>query len=399
MSRPAAPQTTSSISPRALTLLAFVAFISLGLPDTLLGVAWPSIRGTFALPISDLGYVLACGAVGYLISSFLGGEIVRRLGVGKLLIASTLLVVIALAGSAATPVWPGLMAFAFVGGLGAGAIDAGINTFAASKFSPRVVNWLHACWGIGASSGPLLMTAVIAAGHSWRIGYGIVAAVMTVMCVLFVRTRAAWRLDTNATAFAHPTATIAQALCRPVVLAQMLFYLVYGGLESGAGQWLFTFLTASRGASVATAGSVVGGYWAAITVGRIAFGQIAGQMTAVAMIRIGLIGSICAVALVWASGPLVMTIAGVVMLGFSLAPVFPTLLSDTPRRVGVYFAPQAVGFQVAGAAIGIALIPGLIGGLARRSGIDVLPPCLFAAAIALAVLHEAIVRAVKPPAV
>ena len=390
--------TSISISPRTLTLLAFLAFISLGLPDTLLGVAWPSIRATFVRPISDLGQLLACGAAGYLLSSFLGGEIVRRAGVGRLLIGSTLLVAIALVGIAAGPVWYVLLPCAFVSGLGAGAIDAGINTFAAARFSPRVVNWLHACWGIGASISPLIMTAVIAGGRTWRIGYAVVACVMAIMFILFLLTRDVWRIDSDSGdsgVAAERAATIGQAIRRPIVQGQMLFYFLYGGVEAGAGSWLFTLLSESRGFSIAMAGTIVGAYWASLTIGRIAFGQAAARISHLAVIRVGLLGALLATVLLILRLPEAVTVAGALLLGFMLAPVFPTIISDTPARVGAFYAPQAVGFQVAGAAIGIAAIPGAIGVLARRSSIEVLPICLVIGMVLLVALHEAIVAGVK----
>src|SRR4029079_17559694 len=135
--------------PRLIIALAFVAFVSLGLPDGVLGVAWPSVRATFNRPVSHLGVLLAASTRGYLFSSFLGGQFVRAVGVGVLLLASSLLVAIALAGISLAPTWRAMVVFAVFGGLGGGAIDAGINAFAASRFSARVVNWLHACWGIG----------------------------------------------------------------------------------------------------------------------------------------------------------------------------------------------------------------------------------------------------------
>jgi fucose permease len=385
------------ISPRALTILAFLAFVSLGLPDTLLGVAWPSIRDSFGRHTSDLGLMLGSGALGYLASSFLGGEILRRHGMARLLIGSTVLVGVALAGIALSPFWPALIVLSFVSGLSAGAIDAGINTFAAARFSPRVVNWLHACWGIGASVSPLLMTAVIQGGRSWRVGYAAIAGFMVIMFLLFVRSRDLWRVDAaeadQATGGAARSATIGEALRQPVVLAQMLFYFVYAGVEVGAGVWLYTLLREGRGEAHAIAGTVVGGYWAALTVGRIVFGQVAAHLSHLAVIRTGLIGSVIAIVLIWLPLPRGLGFAGILLLGFMLAPIFPTVISDTPLRVGAYFAPQAIGFQVSGAAVGIATLPGVIGLIAQRSGIGVLPICLLALAIALLALHEVIVLA------
>lgn len=180
--------------PRLIVALAFIAFISLGLPDGVLGVAWPSVRGTFDRPLSHLGVLLAAGTGAYLVSSFLGGQFVRAVGVGKLLLASSLMVGVALAGMSLAPRWPAMVVFAAFGGLGGGAIDAGINTFAASRFSPRVVNWLHACWGIGATTGPVLMTAVLARGLSWRVGYEVLAVILALLSLLFLFTLRLWTI-------------------------------------------------------------------------------------------------------------------------------------------------------------------------------------------------------------
>src|SRR5688572_5321497 len=158
-----------------LLALAFVAFISLGLPDGILGVAWPSIRRTFHVPLSQLGYLLMAGTMGYFLSSFFAGAFERKLGIGGVLLASNLLVFVSLVGNALAPAFPWMLCFGFAGGLGAGAIDAAINHFAARSFPPRWVSWMHACYGIGATIGPLIMTAVIVSGLSWRYGYASIA--------------------------------------------------------------------------------------------------------------------------------------------------------------------------------------------------------------------------------
>ena len=155
---------------RLLAGLAFAAFISLGLPDGLLGVAWPSIRATFGLPVSQLGPLLALIMAGYLASSFLSGALVARWGVGRLLVWSNVLIVVSCSGYALAPRWGVMLACGLLAGLGAGAIDAGINAYTAAHFAPRVMSWLHGSWGLGAALGPLIMTAVLASGLAWRWG-------------------------------------------------------------------------------------------------------------------------------------------------------------------------------------------------------------------------------------
>jgi fucose permease len=381
-----------------LIALAFVAFVSLGLPDCVLGVAWPSIRETFGRPLGHLGQILAVGTGAYLLSSFLAGQLLRAVGVGKLLVGSSLLVAGSLAGYAMAPGWPVVLAAAAAGGLGAGAIDAGINTVAAARFSPRVVNWLHASWGVGATAGPLLMTAVLAIGHGWRLGYGILTVAIVALAVLFAMTIRLWEAgDEPPPAAAGGTprveaATALEALRRPVVGVQAVLFFVYGGIETTAGQLLFTLFTESRGVGVTAAGVTVGAYWASLTLGRIVFGQLAVRWSRRAVLRAGMaLAPVAAALLAWDVADAV-SFGGAALLGFALAPVFPTLISVTPGRVGPRYAGQAVGFQIAAGAIGIAVFPGVVAGLARRHGLELVCAYLVAAPLVLFALHEVAMR-------
>src|SRR5687767_6435731 len=183
----------------ALILIAFLAFISLGLPDGVLGVAWPSVAATFRIPLSHLGILLAASTCGYLVSSFNSGGVVQRIGVGRTLLLSSALMSCAAAGYALAPLWPAMALVGLFAGLGSGAIDAALNAYAARHFSARLVNWLHAFYGVGATLGPLLMTAVLSSGNSWRWGYGIIAAVLGVMSLCFLLTLRLWETPTEET--------------------------------------------------------------------------------------------------------------------------------------------------------------------------------------------------------
>lgn len=383
--------------PRLIIALAFVAFISLGLPDGVLGVAWPSVRATFDKPLSHLGVLLAGGTGAYLVSSFLGGQFVRAVGVGKLLLASSLMVAVALAGISLAPSWPSMVLFAAFGGLGGGAIDAGINTFAASRFSPRVVNWLHACWGIGATTGPVLMTAVLARELPWQVGYQVLAGALAMLSLLFMFTLRLWTIAPGEAGHAETaTASIGEALRRPVVWMQLSLFFVYCGIETTAGQLLYTLLTESRGMHPTAAGLATGGYWASLTAGRFVFGQLSASVSRRAVLRIGTGLAPVGALVIWSNAGDAVSVAGAALLGFALAPIFPTLISITPDRVGPYFAPQAVGFEVAAANVGIALLPGTVGLLARRQGLEVIGLFLVAASVALLVMEETFARASKP---
>jgi len=372
-------------------VLAFIAFVSLGLPDTVLGVAWSSIRRTFGQPLDAIGLLLAGGIAGYLISSFFSGTVVRKIGVGKLLLFSSLLVTIALIGGAVAPSMAWMTAIALISGLGAGAIDAGINAFGASHFSPRIMNWLHACWGIGATLTPAMMTALLSAQVSWRIGYVALASVLGLLTILFLVTLNLWDNPSNMERSDDPPhAGIIESLGQPVIWMQAVLFCLCCGIESTAGQLLFSVFTESRGLSVGVAGSTIAGYWASLTVGRIVFGQLSTRLSTRTVLHIAT--SIVPVAslLIALNHSTPVSILGTMLLGFGLAPIFPTLMSVTPARVGERFAAQSVGFQVSAAAVGIAGFPSVMSAIARRNGLESVCWFLLLAGAVLAILNERI---------
>lgn len=397
--------------PRPLLIaLAFVAFISLGLPDGVLGVAWPSIRDAFALPLSRLGVLLACGTCGYLLVSTTSGPLARRFGVGVLLTGSTAAVVAGLALYAASPSWWWLLPAAALGGLGAGGIDAGLNAYAAEHFSARVMSWLHACYGIGATTGPLIVTGVLAAGWSWRWSYGLLGGLMLVLAALFLATQRLWSNGHAGHAEPAERAPMLATLRRPIVWLHVLLFWVYCGIEVSAGQWLYTILTESRGVRAEVAGPVVAGYWGSLTLGRIVFGQIAARVSREAILRLAVLLVPAACGLLWLGGPSGVggvgrvgggawtSFAAAWLLGFALAPVFPMLMSATPGRVRAEHTANAVGLQMSAATIGIAVLPGVAGVIGREAGLEAIPPFILALAIALLALEVAAERTARTPA-
>jgi len=375
-----------------LLAIALLAFVSLGLPDGVLGVAWPSIRRTFGLPPGQLGSLLASAMVGYLVSSFSSGGLVARLGVGRLLLWSSVLMMVNAFACALAPAWSVMVAAGLLAGLGAGAIDAGINAFAAARFSPRLVSWLHACYGVGAMLGPLLMTAVLTSGLDWRWGYAVIGVLLAGMTVSFRVTISLWtmtRQDPDSPGAApERAASLFHTLGRPRVWLNIALFFVYAGLEVTAGQWTYSLFTEARGIAAGAAGVWIAIYWAALTAGRVVSGALASRLAANALLRIGMLGALAGALLIWwdpgmGAGP-----AGLAALGFALAPIFPTLIAETPARLGRAHATSAIGFQVAGAYLGVAAIPGLTGLLATYVGLEVIGPCLVATAVVLLLLQE-----------
>jgi fucose permease len=364
--------------------------VSLGLPDGVLGVAWPSLRRSFGRPIDQLGIILVATMAGYLASSFTAGAVLARLGVGRLLVASCLLVAASAAAWAAIPWWSAIVAAALVSGLGAGAIDAGINAFAAARFTPRVITWLHACWGLGAMIGPLVMTALVAGGAGWRRGYVLLAASLLAMAACFRLTLGLWELRSaeGARSLHEVAGGLVEALREPRVRGNALVFFLYTGLEASAGQWAFSLLTESRGMPTAAAGVAASAYWGSIFAGRIAFGALAHHVAPSLLLRLGLAGApVAALAVALTRGGLGAS-AGLFALGLLLAPIFPLLIAETPARVGERHAAHAIGFQISAATLGAGTLPAAAGLLARHAGLESLGPFLLAASLLVLVLHE-----------
>jgi fucose permease len=375
-----------------LFVLALVAFVSLGLPDTVLGVAWPSLRRTFDLPLDRLGILLLATMAGYLTSSSLSGLLVRRMGVGGLLVGSSAVVVVSALGYAIAPRWELVVLSALPAGLGAGAIDASINAFAAARFAPGRVSWLHACWGIGATLGPLLMTGVLARGLSWRFGYAALAAVLACLGLGFYRTRSLWDGGRATPEALQAQAPLFDSLRQPRVQANVALFFLYTGVEGTAGQWAYSLFTEGRGVASTWAGIGVSAYWGSLTVGRLVFGAIAHRYPPARLLR-GSVALVPVFALLIAVSrdPLV-GFAGLTLLGFVGGPIFPLLISGTPARTGGGHTDNAVGFQVAAACLGAAALPALGGVLARAYGIEAIARFLLVSALGVLALHEVVLR-------
>lgn len=383
------------MSSKLLLLIAFLGFISLGLPDAVIGVAWPSVRAAFALPQGSLGLVLAGSATGYFLSSFFAGRLIHRWGIGSLLAASSALVAASSWGFALSPAWPVFIACALVQGLGSGAVDAGLNSFGAAHFSARHMNWLHACYGAGAMLGPLLMTAAISGSDSWRAGYATLGTIMLLLTLLFTTTRRGWENSRPAPSAGNPSlaehrplVTTLAALRRPLVWLQIVLFFVYTGLEVMVGQWSYSLLTEARGLKSAEAGTLVSLYWGSIGVGRLLLGIVVEHVGIDRLLRISTITAVAGALVFATAGGALLSSMGLCLLGLSLAPIFPGLMSRTPRRLGQDCAAHAIGFQVSAATIGGAALPGIAGIAAQRFGLSAVPTAIVFAAGALLLLHE-----------
>ncbi len=286
-----------------LTVIAYAAFISLGLPDAVTGVAWPSIQASFHVPTGYFGLILAGLCCGYFISGVLAGKMMRSLGIGGLLSLSCLLVSFAMAMNSLIPVWWLLIVNALLWGLGSGAIDSGLNAYAAHHFSAKHMHWMHACYSLGAALGPIAMSVAIIQLQSWRYGYLIVSAAMGTMMLVFMATRSRWAADESAKQAAidsHTESldtndpnrsgaiTTREALANPLVWFHIVAFFLYTGFEALVGQWSFTWLTVGRNVHVESAGFWVSAYFVAIGTGRILTGFIVGRLGLVRLLRLSM---------------------------------------------------------------------------------------------------------------
>jgi fucose permease len=381
----------SKARPLGLVALSFLSFVGLGFPGAMLGVAWPSMQATFGLPLDAIGTLLAANMAGYLLSSFANGQLLQRIGVGTSLFASTVLSVLGLLGVGFAPGWWVTIPFAFVLGLGSGVIDAGMNTYFAANHSPSLMNWLHACFGVGAALGPALMTALLAGAHSWRLGYAIVAAGQGLLALGFAATSRHWALaGPESTAAAHDTGHVRaiDTLRKPAVWAGVALFFVFVGAEASAGQWSYPLFTQARSVVPTVAGLWVSVYWASLTAGRVLFGIAVSRLSVTTLLRASVLGSALGASFLWWNPVALIGFLGLALMGFSIGPLFPMSISATPHQIGTRHAPNAIGFQVAAGGLGIAALPGLGGVLAERLGLDMIAPFLLALSLLTLLLYE-----------
>ena len=375
-----------------LLSLAYVGFVSLGLPDGLLSVAWPSIRTSFHLPLNALGPLLVLFTTGYLLSSFSSGRLLARLNVGTLLALSCLATAVSLLGYALAPRWEVMVAFGGLAGLGAGAIDAGLNTYVATHYNARTLNWLHACYGIGAASGPVIMAHVMDANLSWQWGYGLVGVGQLGLAGCLSVTRQQWsQPPSRSTVAKRPQmASSLHTLQLPMVWLSVTAFFMYTGLEAATGIWVYSLFTEARAIPDMTAGMWVSAYWGGLTLGRLASGIIIGFVSVPLLLRLCIIGMALGATLIWLDFTVLLSALGLLVIGVSAAPVFPLLIATTPERLGAAHTANGIGFQVAAAVLGQALLPSLIGVLAHVLGLEIVGPVLLTAALLLLVIYEAL---------
>ncbi len=381
--------------PIILVVLTYVSFISLGLPDGLNGVAWPSIRVYFNLPLDALGSLLVFFTAGYLVSSFSCGRLLMLMNLGSVLALSCFATAVSLVGYALAPAWWLMVSLGTIAGLGAGAIDAGLNTFAATQFSARMVNWLHACYGVGAASGAIVISSVLAMHRSWQWGYAVVGLWQLLLAICFAFTKRYWARKTAGEQNDPISGRVSNVstLRLPVMWLSITVFFLYTGIEAAAGVWAYTLFTESRGIPVMMAGLWVSLYWAALTVGRLIAGFAVGSVPAVRLLRFSAVVLALGAAMICVTGIRELSFLGLTLMGFAAAPIFPSLIATTPARLGSTHTTNAVGFQIAAAVLGQSLVPAFIGVLAGRLGLEIAGLSLFIVSVMLFILVQTLTSA------
>lgn len=328
--------------------------------------------------------LLFASVSGYLTSSFLSGFLIARLGVGRVLAASCALTGAGLIGYTLVPAWGMMVALGVAAGLGAGAIDSGLNTYVAAHFGEGLMQWLHASYGIGVTLGPIIMTVALTSLNSWRVGYRVVGSFQLALAVCFVLTLSMWNQRDAAAGQDRPKrltdyrTPLGETLRQLKVWLSTLLFFLYVGSEVSLGTWAYTLLTESRGIPPAAAGLWAGSYWATFTLGRVVAGLYAKRVGSHLLVQGSLITALLGAMLLWWNPTSVASLIAVALIGFAIAPVFPAMVSGTSQRVGVRFAANTIGMQMAAGGLGSAIIPSAVGILARRTSLEVVPVCLAA---------------------
>ncbi len=339
-----------------IVALTYLAFVSLALPPSMLGVVWPSMRLSFGQPLSAVGLVPPVGVSAGLVSTGLAPYLVRRVGVGVVLAGGTVGTVASLAlVAASSSMWQFLLGVV-VGGLAAEAVDTTLNVFAARTFGPRRINLMHASYGVGAALSPLIATGVIADGRSWRWAYGIVMGLQLVVALIFALTRKRWDLPVGEPATAPSNRTRVWSLDSTL---GMVLAGVQNGIEATVAIWTFTFLT-ELGVSTLVAGALASGYWLTLVIGRVGFGSLAERIGPWKVMGIAVALLLVAAVLANVTLP-TPAMTAVLLFGVGAAPMYPLLVLTTAERTSSDVADRVIGFQAAASSIGNAIAPGLVG--------------------------------------
>lgn len=380
-----------------LLAIIYVAFISLGLPDALLGSAWPSMHGQLNVPVSYAGIVSMIISAGTIISSLLSDRMTRKLGTGKVTAISVALTALSLLGFSLSRSFILLCVIALPYGLGAGAVDAALNNYVALHYKARHMSWLHCFWGVGATVGPYIMGACLTGGLQWFGGYRIIAILQMVLTAILFLSLPLWNKKEEVEAREEEQESIGmlQLFKLPGVKEVLISFFCYCAVEQTTGLWGASYMVMERGMSAEMAAKWASLFYLGITVGRFICGFIAMKLEDKAMIRLGQGIVITGILLlILPFGNLIMCI-GLIMIGLGCAPIYPSLIHETPSNFGAGLSQALIGMQMAFAYVGTTLMPPLFGALAGITGIKLYPFYLLVITVLMVWMVEKLNRVPK----
>ncbi|MFT7597340.1 MAG: fucose permease [Acidimicrobiales bacterium] len=373
-------------------VVTFALYVLLGLPEGVLGTAWPQIQTTFGREINGLSSVIVAYTLAYLVSTFGSGRLTELFGVERGTQIGAGLTTAGLVGYVLSPAWPLFLLSALVIGAGAGTVDSVVNADIAVRYGQRVMHLLHASFGIGATLGPLLVASLVSAGVSWRLAYGALAVSesLLLLSLFTLADQRAAELDTDS------LQSRAASAARPnlALAATLVYFGIYVGAEVSAGQWSYSILTNDRGLSGFVAGFAVAGYWFGLTVGRLALSALDHRLAEMTLLRSASVVSVLAAIWFWIDIP--GSTLALPVLGFAFAGIFPSLVLLTPGWLGARRVARAVGYQLAASSAGAIIVSLAIGRVAKNNGLDAVPATFVVLCILMAVAHVFTEWATRP---
>lgn len=384
-----------------LLIIIYISFISLGLPDSLLGSAWPSIYPELEVPVSYAGIISMIIALGTIISSLQSDRLTRKLGTGKVTAISVGITAAALFGFSVSSSFWMLCLWAVPYGLGAGSVDASLNNYVALHYKSRHMSWLHCMWGVGATIGPYIMGFALTGGMDWNGGYWIISILQIALTLILVASLPLWKKKTPVSSSekmkTEPKAlSIREILRIPGAREVMVCFFCYCAVEQTAALWASSYLTLYKGVPAETAARFAGMFFIGITIGRAVSGFITIKLNDVQMIRLGqgIIGlGILILLLPLGAGS---SLAGLIVIGLGCAPIYPCIIHSTPDHFGADRSQAVIGVQMASAYIGTCLMPPLFGLIANHISAALFPVYILAILVLMVVMHEILTKKTLP---
>ena len=385
-----------------LLAVIYLSFISLGLPDALLGSAWPAIYEEFQVPVSYAGIISMIISAGTIVSSLSSDQLTFKLGTGKVTALSVALTAIALFGFSISNSFWLLCLWAIPYGLGAGSVDASLNNYVALHYTSRHMSWLHCMWGIGASLGPYVMGSALSRGQHWNMGYRYIALLQIILTAILFFSLPLWKDRSKAQEQKNGTVSPAKPMSLKEIIqipgAKAIFvtFFCYCALEQTAGLWASSYLVLYKGVNEETAATYASLFFIGITIGRGISGFMTMKFNDRQMIRLG--QSIIAIgiaALLLPFGHL-FSLTGLILVGLGCAPIYPCIIHSTPIHFGAEKSQAMIGVQMACAYVGTCIMPPIFGLIANHINVALLPVYLFLILILMIYMHETLLRKKNP---